>query len=121
MSSADRPAMTDGDHKRQTKEQPRTSGDTLVEDAEANGATSTGEHHKKLVKADPQLGQAIEKLGAQVSQHDGDGNIYLKNSRDDPGAPRAFPTWKKYAIVGLASWLNNLGKTTRRLLVAGLC
>lgn len=92
-------------------------GETLVE--------SPTTDHQQLVKENPELGQALTRENAQVSQHV-DGAIYLKNNSDDPDAPRAWPTWKKYCVVGLAryahvyshsvqvltiqaSWLNNLG------------
>ncbi|CAD6582632.1 MAG: hypothetical protein CYPHOPRED_002084 [Cyphobasidiales sp. Tagirdzhanova-0007] len=54
-----------------------------------------------MVKKDPKLGQALNKEKVQVSAHE-DGTIYLRNSADDPDAPRSWPLWKKYCIVGLA-------------------
>lgn len=70
-------------------------GETLV------GNEGPGLEHQQLVKEDPKLGQALKRENAQVSQHT-DGAIYLRNTKDDPDAPRAWPTWKKYCVVGLA-------------------
>ena len=77
--------------------------------------------HTRIVKEDPKLGHALTKEKVQISTHE-DGAIYLRNSADDPDAPRSWPLWKKvrystfsclqkpqtlsnlqYCIVGLAA------------------
>lgn len=73
-------------------------GETLV----GNSLSEvTSPDHARLVKEDPKLGQALNRENAQISRH-ADGAIYLKNTKDDPDAPRAWPAWKKYCVVGLA-------------------
>jgi len=75
-------------------------------DAETLVETPSPEH-QQIAKADPKLGQALKKENVQVSGT-ADGAIYLKNSPNDPAAPRAWPKWKRYCIVGLAAWTNNV-------------
>jgi len=37
-----------------------------------------------------------------------DGMILIQNVKGDPDSPRSWPNWKRYGIVILASFLNNL-------------
>ena len=58
------------------------------------GPSLEAPQHVHMVKKDPKLGQALNKEKVQVSAHE-DGTIYLRNSADDPDAPRSWPLWKK--------------------------
>ncbi|KAL0252953.1 hypothetical protein I308_102347 [Cryptococcus tetragattii IND107] len=52
--------------------------------------------------------QLLSDNYAYVWKKDDSGNLLIKSAKGDPTNPRSWPSWKRYAIVGLASLLNNL-------------
>lgn len=52
--------------------------------------------------------QLLSDNYAYVWKKDDSGNLLIKSAKGDPTNPRSWPNWKRYAIVGLASLLNNL-------------
>ncbi|KAH8078023.1 polyamine transporter [Filobasidium floriforme] len=64
--------------------------------------------HEQLEKSNPGLFQALEEAGVYFAYRDAEGSDIIRSTKEDKRNPRNYPKWKRYLIVGLASWLNNL-------------
>ncbi|KAK4687539.1 hypothetical protein P7C73_g2587, partial [Tremellales sp. Uapishka_1] len=56
----------------------------------------------------PQVEEELNKEHAYVWKKDEEGNLLIRPLGDDPHNPRVWPNYKRYLVVGLACWLNNL-------------
>ncbi|KAK4702416.1 hypothetical protein P7C70_g3805, partial [Phenoliferia sp. Uapishka_3] len=54
------------------------------------------------------LGTMLRDSYAIVARKGEDGSLYIRSAPGDPSSPRDWPKWKRYGIVLLASFLNNL-------------
>ncbi|KAL8280491.1 hypothetical protein RQP46_007139 [Phenoliferia psychrophenolica] len=54
------------------------------------------------------LGSLRQTAVVDVSRRGEDGTLFIRSTEGDPDNPREWPSWKRYAIVILASTLNNL-------------
>lgn len=79
-----------------------SSSNPDIEKKPLNGSTRLVEHH-----ADAATLKAIADAHSVVSHTEGE-TIFIRNAKGDPDSPRSWPNWKRYGIVILASWLNNL-------------
>ncbi|KZP30509.1 MFS general substrate transporter [Athelia psychrophila] len=79
----------------------------LAEKAPSTSEVSTTLAGKQFADSDPAVHQAILNAHAIVS-HTQDGKVLIQSARGDPDSPRSWPNWKRYGIVILASFLNNL-------------
>lgn len=79
----------------------------LAEKAPSTSEVSTTLAGKQFADSDPAVHQAILNAHAIVS-HAQDGKVLIQSARGDPDSPRSWPNWKRYGIVILASFLNNL-------------
>ncbi|OCF73534.1 polyamine transporter [Kwoniella mangroviensis CBS 8886] len=52
--------------------------------------------------------QILQDNHAYIWKKDAKGNLLIKSLSSDPSSPRNWMNWKRYALVGLASLLNNL-------------
>jgi hypothetical protein len=64
--------------------------------------------HEQLENSNPGLFQALEEAGVYFAYRDAEGSDIIRSTKEDKRNPRNYPKWKRYLIVGLASWLNNL-------------
>ncbi|KAF7983746.1 hypothetical protein HWV62_19719 [Athelia sp. TMB] len=71
---------------------------------ESAAPTVDGQH---FADSDPLVHQKILDAHAVVS-HTKNGQVLIQSARGDPDSPRSWPAWKRYGIVILASFLNNL-------------
>ena len=70
----------------------------------SSAPTVDGQH---FADSDPLVHQKILDAHAVVS-HTKNGQVLIQSARGDPDSPRSWPAWKRYGIVILASFLNNL-------------
>lgn len=73
---------------------------------------STSLDGQQFTEIDPAVHKAIIDTHAVIS-HTRDGMILIKSVKGDPDSPRSWPNWKRYCIVILASFLNNLVRRKR--------
>jgi len=64
--------------------------------------------HDQLEHSDPTLHQALTENNAYLHRRDEHGSYLIRATKDDKTNPRNWPNWKRYAVVGLAAWLNNM-------------
>ncbi|TYJ55740.1 hypothetical protein B9479_003516 [Cryptococcus floricola] len=84
---------------------PEAAQDVQHSEASLDNDTEVDPEHFMLSKENKQL---LADNHAYVWHKDEHGNFLVKASKGDPSDPRSWPNWKRYAIVGLASLLNNL-------------
>lgn len=82
-------------------------GAALAEKAPSTSDGSMTLAGKQFADSDPAVHQAILNVHAVIS-HAKDGKVLIQSARGDPDSPRSWPNWKRYGIVILASFLNNL-------------
>jgi hypothetical protein len=64
--------------------------------------------HEQLENSNPDLFKALEEAGVYFAHKDQEGSDIIRSTKEDKRNPRNYPKWKRYLLVGLASWLNNL-------------
>ena len=65
--------------------------------------------------------RALTESYAYIERRDVQGNLVIRGIKGDPRNPRSWPNWKRYAVVGLASWLNNLVREEEILELHAMC
>lgn len=58
--------------------------------------------------------EALSKEHCTIHHVSDDGCYYIKSTKDDPTSPRNWPNWKRYALVILASTLNNIVRPSQQ-------
>jgi hypothetical protein len=76
--------------------------------AEMDPDAKTGKEHTQLESTNPDLYHALEKEHVYLTHRDEEGNYLVRSTKSDMQNPRNWPDWKRYFVVGLASWLNIL-------------
>lgn len=79
-----------------------------VPDPSLDPDAKTGKSHIQLEHTNPDLFHALEKEHVYLAHQDEEGNYLVRSTRSDAQNPRNWPNWKRYGVVGLASWLNIL-------------
>ncbi len=91
-----------------------SSGDGTVVSQEPQ---QTGPQSPKatIAKAEEQIDHIDNTLEAALKEHHGyishrdeNGKYIVEATGDDKRNPRNWPKWKRYGVVGLASFLNNM-------------
>lgn len=79
-----------------------------VPDPSLDPDAKTGKEHVQLERTNPALYRALEKEHVYLTHRDEQGNYMVRSTQDDARNPRNWSDLKRYAVVGLASWLNIL-------------
>lgn len=104
-SDPDRSASTGGAPRTAEPKDPRAAAGQTVEKVDR------GHNHLESpggLDFDQDVQAALAENHAYVKERDARGNYLIGSTKSDPRNPRNWPTWKRYAIVILASTLNNL-------------
>ncbi|ORY22829.1 putative polyamine transporter [Naematelia encephala] len=75
---------------------------------QTNKVETSAQEHVDEFNLSKEVRDVLAANHAIVYERDAEGNYLIKGTRGDPASPRSWPNWKRYAVVGLASWLNNL-------------
>lgn len=65
--------------------------------------------------------EALSKEHCTIHHVSDDGCYYIKSTKDDPTSPRNWPNWKRYALVILASTLNNIVRPSPQSCLSWSC
>ena len=82
-----------------------------ADSVEKSSNGNSNPHHleyQNSLNLSPETQQILAESNAYVYKKESDGMLLIKSVKGDPVNPRSWPNWKRYAIVGLASFLNNL-------------
>jgi hypothetical protein len=79
-----------------------------VPDPSLDPDAKTGKSHIQLEHTNPDLYHALEKEHVYLTHQDEEGNYLVRSTKSDAQNPRNWADWKRYGVVGLASWLNIL-------------